>query len=145
MKKADVDGVLREFDQVFRRNGFTGSRGTYKLAGGFRLKVRLDRHGWDPELGWGLLFDVRDTNAEDELGNVPPDSAIQIGPDTLGKVLGKRALGGLYEDNPVVRSRLKSGWFAFDHADRLRAVLELVLPAALAHAHAWAESVRAEV
>src|SRR3712207_7767628 len=50
-------------------------------------------------LGWGLLFDVRDTSAEDELGNVPPDAAIQIVPQTVERVVGKRALGGRSEEH----------------------------------------------
>ncbi|GAA0232721.1 hypothetical protein GCM10010492_34360 [Saccharothrix mutabilis subsp. mutabilis] len=142
MKKADVDAVLREFDGVFRENGFTGAKGTYKLPGGVRLKVQLDRNGWDPDLGWGLLFTAEDTAAADEVGNTPMDSRLQVTPQALDKALGKKALGALYEDNPRVRSRLKSGWFAFEHADRLRAVLTLVLGPALAHVRAWAESVR---
>ncbi|MEJ2853427.1 MULTISPECIES: hypothetical protein [unclassified Saccharothrix] len=142
MKKADVDVVLREFEDVFREHGFSGGKGNYKLPGGVRLKVQLDRNGWDPDLGWGLLFTAEDTTAAASDGNIPMEARVQITPSTLDKVLGKKALGALYEDNPRVRSRLRSGWFAFEHADRLRAVLRLVLDPALAHVRAWAESVR---
>ncbi|MFI9816051.1 hypothetical protein [Saccharothrix variisporea] len=142
MKKADVDAVLREFEDVFREHGFSGSKGDYRLPGGIRLKVRLDRHGWDPDLGWGLLFTAEDTAAADSLGNVPVESRLQVTPATLDKVLDKKALGALYADNPRVRSRLRSGWFAFEHVDRLRAVLRVVLGPALLHVRAWAESIR---
>lgn len=138
MKKADVDAVLAEFDGVFRAHGFTGRRGSYALPGGIRLKVQLDRNGWDPELGWGLLFTAEDTAAADEMGNIPMDSRLQVGPAALDR----KALGALYADNPRVRSRVASGWIPFEHADRLRAVLALVLAPALGRVRDWARSPR---
>lgn len=121
--------MLREFEDVVRDSGFTGSRGNYRTADGVHVKVLLDKFGWDPELGWGFLLDVEDRSRRDEWGNVPPEARFQIQPHSLAK--GRKALGELYADNPVLRSRLKSGWFAFDHAERLRAVLGLVLGPAL--------------
>lgn len=139
MKRGDVEEVLREFEDVLRREGLTGSRGDYRLANGVHVKVLLDRFGWDPQLGWGFVLDVADGSRKDEWGNVPPEFRTQITPHTLEKALGRTKLGELYADNPVLRSRLKSGWFAFDHADRLRAVLATVWAPALTYIQAWAE------
>ncbi|RSM87903.1 hypothetical protein DMH04_09260 [Kibdelosporangium aridum] len=140
MKRADVDEVLREFDEVVRRAGFTGNRGNYRLVNGVHVKVLLDKFGWDPQLGWGFLLDVTDSSKKDDWGKVPPESRMQVIPYTLQKALGRNKLSELYADNPVLRSRLRSGWFAFDHADRLRALLATVLEPALTHVRAWSET-----
>ncbi|MFC0111455.1 hypothetical protein [Kibdelosporangium aridum] len=109
MKRADLDRVLREFEDVVRRAGFTGTRGNYRLANGVHVKVLLDKFGWDSQLGWGFLLDVADTSKKDDWGNVPPEFRMQIIPHTLEKTLGRNKLGALYADNPVLRSRLRSG------------------------------------
>ncbi|WP_143219118.1 hypothetical protein [Actinokineospora bangkokensis] len=144
MKRADVESVLREYISTFQDAGFTGSRGNYRTAAGLQVKFVLDRWGWDERLGWGFVLHVQDNNHVDELGNPLEGFLTQIGAHTLTKRLGKKTLGGLYEDNPVLRSQLRNSWFPFDTPARLRAVLDLVLVPALEHARAWFDQVNAE-
>lgn len=143
MRRADFDAVLAEFEPVIREHGFTGSKGVYRLPGGVQCRFMLDKFGWDPEMGWGFLLDVQDATRKDKFRRVPDEFHVQFGPSDLMPAVGRAAVVGLYPDNPVLGNRAAGSWFLFDHAERLRAVLGLMLRPALEHVRAWAESVQA--
>ncbi|MEU7527694.1 hypothetical protein AB0A74_18305 [Saccharothrix sp. NPDC042600] len=143
MRRADFDAVLLEFESIIHDNGFTGSKGVYRLPNGVQCTFMLDKFGWDPELGWGFLLDVQDVTRKDKSRHVPDEFHIQVGPHDLVRTLGRDAIVGLYADNDVMGNRAAGSWFLFDHAERLRSVLRLMLRPALTHVRTWAESVHA--
>jgi len=141
MKRADFDEVLREFDSRIRHHRAMEhgkkSRRKYLTREGVSFDFITDKWGWAPDSGWRFLIRVVDTSRLDLWGNAPFGAEFDVRPALVTEIVGKRAIGDLYGDRPELRAEIAGNWYIFDHQDRLRAVLDLILDPALDVIDGW--------
>ncbi|HVK20011.1 MAG TPA: hypothetical protein VM677_01490 [Actinokineospora sp.] len=141
MKRADFDGVLREFDSQIRRHptmeqGKKAKR-KYVTREGVQFDFITDKWGWDSESGWKFIIRVVDTNQLDQWGYAPFEAGFDVLTSMVADIVGEASIASIYDDRPELGKETQAYWFAFDTQDRLRALLILILDPALDVIGTW--------
>lgn len=140
MTNQDFYKVAAEFQPEFQKHGLKKSGKSYvSSTRRYKVTLKLDRNGWDNELGWGFILEATDESVRDEWGNiVGQDARFQVGGRHVSKFLDPKVISDLYAKKPKIQSLLKSNWVGFSNGDHLRSVLQATLPVLLDAYDKWA-------
>ncbi len=108
MKAEDFFKVLASHQEDFEKHGFKKkSRGIFISDTNIKMRVFLDKWGWDPETGWGFNVRLEDlSKAVDNLENVHPKDSLDLKPHYLveNQLLTPVLLDKIYsENNPQLK------------------------------------------
>lgn len=122
----------------------------YLKDNGLELVVELDRHGWDPEFGWGFHVRTYDMRGVDRSSYDMPKHATEIRPTTLVKeqLISQDDLRALYaqylDSHPSLYGQVERSWFAFYDEEHLDQVLKRLLPLVATSVSSWFRSLSSE-